>query len=902
MAFAADITGSLAGLIPAQQAIVPGLAAPVAPRPARRIDKRGDSLTAQMTPAGDLLPFALIREAVQECLQDAVFDNAGALYALMADDEIVQLLHRLLGRPGDEETVGHSLQELVDSFSALAAKDGQPADVVRAIGRFTDKLKQTTAQLTRLRQQAAEQLQQGVKKANELLAKIADTNRQIMLSSASGAAMVAAGTTQQAHLAELAKSIDFSSFHREDGSVAVFTKQGVTLARDEAVQLVATDQGLQADGIDIAAQLSKGAVHAWLHNRDIALPNVQSQLDTLAQTLQSRVNQLTNRAVGGADARAVYRGRSSFSDPAGQRIGLTGGDAELALLREDGGALARISLSLAIKHYRRAHHLPVSGPWPIGQVAAAIADWIGQALPGAGNCAALSKDGQLQIDLPSDRKLRLAIRDSRSLALQSRFFPSADAPLGLQGQLTLSDGLGNEFSTAARRGGTPLSPLDNLRQVAAKLERIEGLSARLLSGEQGMALVIESQAASDLAAEPDSSHDNAALLLAAAPAEDQPQEDVAVSLVSATAQNQFGSRLFPSPSVSLGLQGSLILRDLDGAMLAFQTLQPDWSLERLVERLQNASDPRLTASIAGSGNQFALRIAALAAEDRFVIEGLPEGWQTSPRFDFAASGGEMAIGLGGHKLGSLAIAAGSRLAEIVQRIGEEDGPLARAGLRAQLLRAGNAEILDIAHQGGLPLTFEGSAIGPAPGQLDPRYNLRDQLRLAGRAERVVPGLANFFGLNDLFVAEPAGAFDGKAAIGIFTTTAMPGTAAALALNPGMAADPVLIGVAATIRQISDLLCNPLSIAQAGDLPKGSYRLTHYADAILQKVQGAARDNKIQLTYHQALLDRLRQEKADEINVDHRLAALMTLQRTYHDATELVAGLSRLTEQLRAPVH
>src|ERR1700744_3669575 len=108
MGFAADISGTLPGLIPAQQAAVSGLAAPAAARTARagKVDTRRPGLSTEaMTPAGDLLPIGLIREAVQECLQESIQDTTGSLHALMADDEIVDLLHKLMGKPGDSDTV-----------------------------------------------------------------------------------------------------------------------------------------------------------------------------------------------------------------------------------------------------------------------------------------------------------------------------------------------------------------------------------------------------------------------------------------------------------------------------------------------------------------------------------------------------------------------------------------------------------------------------------------------------------------------------------------------------------------------------------------------------------------------------------------------------------------------------
>jgi hypothetical protein len=519
-----------------------------------------------------------------------------------------------------------------------------------------------------------------------------------------------------------------------------------------------------------------------------------------------------------------------------------------------------------------------------------------------GDLTGITEDGRIVIELPASSGLRLCFRDRRSLVLQSSALSAIDKPLGWSGQLTLTDGLGNEFSSAPARGGIMLSPQDSLAQIASKLGRIEGLTARIAPLENGGRLIISSLAGSDLAVEPETAADSVTNGLNLIPAEEQSAEDVAVNAHHIQANNAVSSRAFPHRAAALGLQGSMILRAPDGAMLAFQTVLPDWSLERLQERLCDASDPRLSAELFACGNQVALKINTLALEDRFVIEGFPEGWQTSPRFHFTAQAGQLAVNVNGASLPPLTLTTGQTLAEIVDLVNQAEQNWAKAGLRAQLLHAGNMEILDISHRSGLPLQFSGTCFGPGQGQLDLRYNLRDQLGLIGAADQVVAGFANFFGLNDIFIAEPSDAFDAKAAIGVFTTTAQPGTAGAVKLNPGVAQDPKRLGGTATIRQMSDLLCNSLNIAAAGDLPKGSYRLAQYAETIVALVDQAARNNKTMLTYNRALLEQLARQKSTEISVNDRLSDLMTLQQTYNDSTQVVAGLNRLAEQLRNPVH
>lgn len=897
MGFAADITGTLSGLLPAQQAAISGLAAPTAAKFSRveKLGKKAPLSAEAMTPAGELLPIGLIREAVQECLQESIQDTTGSLHALMADDEIVSLLHKLMGRPGEKDTVGRSLQDVVDSFSALAAKDGQTEDVIAAINHFTDRLKQLGGDLAELRRHAATQLDKTLQGVNALLTRIADANRRIAVGGATGLPFAEAESEQVGLLAELAKAIDFASFRRGDGSIAIYTKLGIALAGGDVSNLIAAGKGVLAGASDITEQLTRGALHGYLHNRDVTLPNVQSQLDTLAQTLQARINQVSNRAIAGADARAVYHGSRKFADPAGSRIGLGGGDTEL-VLREapspDGSSrtIARASLASVVKRFRRQFGLPGGAFWPIGQVAAALDRWLARCLPETPpQSVRLTAEGRLQIDLPRGRPLQLIFRDRRSLVLQSSTF-AADKALGLTGSVALCDGLGNHFATT-------LNPSDTLETAAAKIGRIDGLAVRLLADGDGKKLAIGSKAGSDLIGEPDAELAGAMSQLNLVPADEQQQEDVAVHMVTVGSAAHLVSRPFPQRSVPLGLLGSVILRDTEGATLGFQTILPDWSLDQLVERLANTTDPRITATMVSAGNQFALRIATLAQDDRFQIEGFAEGWQTSPRAGFAAAGGPLSIALAGSPLPPCPIDPGSPFAVIADRINGEQNPWAGAGLRAQVLRAGGSEVLDIGHRGGLPLAFDGPAAGTGHGQLDLRYNLRDLLGLNPTNTQIVAGFANFFGLNDLFIAE-ADAFDPKAPIGVFVSSAAPGTAQALALNPSLRADPARLGSASTIRQISDLLCNPLNIAAAGDLAKGSWRLAQYAEAIVNQVHLSALNNRAQITYHRTLLDQLARQKASDIDVNDRLSTLMALQQTYHDATEVMSGLARFSEQLR----
>src|ERR1700679_2865490 len=96
MAFAADISASLPGLLPVPPPVVgrlSGIAS--APKTAKTkvVDQR-EAIAAQ----GALLSLDLIRDGVEECLLQSVREATGDLSALMADSELLDSLRRIFGK------------------------------------------------------------------------------------------------------------------------------------------------------------------------------------------------------------------------------------------------------------------------------------------------------------------------------------------------------------------------------------------------------------------------------------------------------------------------------------------------------------------------------------------------------------------------------------------------------------------------------------------------------------------------------------------------------------------------------------------------------------------------------------------------------------------------------------
>ncbi len=767
--------------------------------------------------AGLLVPITAIQPGVVEGLKASVRDATARLNSLITDSQVGARLQQILGKPGDSGSIGQAVQEVVKSVAAPAADPTQAAAAVtQAVTTLTTRLATATRAIQGLRGEVDKQLGSAVAQAQASLQQVARINDKIAVSGAAGATNPDLATQRDAALGQLSASLDFESFVRSDGTAAVFTKSGTPLVDGKAARLACaaaqasesasangSPSGPTADGADIGGQLSAGTIQALLQARDTSLPNLQNQLDTLAQTLQARVNQSSNRSIAGAGARASYLGARRVADPAEERISVSGGDTMISVVGPDGRAKATTSLTMLMAQAQQAAGSPAAGSWPVARIATALNGWLNTRL-GTQSASYLhfDEEGRLSINLPAATGYRLAFRDQRSTTYQSSLSADPNKPLGLSGALTFTDSLGNRMSTAPR----DVQPGDSLASIAARLNALGGLKAELSGSADGTRLTVTSSVAADLSLAPDAAGATAVAKLGLAPAADQPAEDAAVNHIRGRTGMTLTSTLMPNATTALGINGPLTVQDQSGSPLLSLAADPGWTLNTLAARINAAAGSSgLAASVVAVGNQVALKLSAPADQ--------------------------------------------------------------RIGLAAP--------------------SIAGDALGLAPP-----------------ADRVVSGFANFFGLNDVFVADPADAFDAKAPTGLFATTATPGTAGALALNPDLHADPSRLADPALLNPLADMLSNPLNLAAAGALPRGSYNLAQYADAIAAATTAAAATARQQATYQQVLVDSLagRQAGNGSVDMNDSLANLATYQQAYRDSAQVISTMAQLFGSLGATVH
>lgn len=871
---------------------------------------------------GALFPMEAIQSGVEEGLKTSIRDAIGTLHALLSEDVASAALQKLLGDAEDPTSIAYSLRDLTESFSAMAEETGRSSkSVIRATQAFTEKLKTTTTQIQSLRAKADTDIGQTVGKVNAILRQIADLNNKIGLNAAIGQPSLAIGCERDSVLDDLSSTFDFASFSRADGTVALFTKGGTPLVNGTAATLVhkITERieatmtlangrlsGITADGIDISGHITAGALHTLIKTRDATLPNVQSQLDTLAQTLQAHVNQISNRIVGGKGLTGTRRSSRRFDDPGQQKFSLSGGDVIISLSTSDGKPAASVGLSLLMKQYFRACGQPGNRTWTASQAAQALNRWLTTRL-GARNepYAGLNEEGQIVFQLPQGTVTGLSFQDQRSLGYRSAAFADANKPLGLSGPLAFTDGAGNMISTERATPACTIAAGDSLSAIAAKLGGLDGLETGVIAADGGFALQITTTIGSDLSIEPDQPGATTVAGLGLRPAPDQPRDDVVVNYQP----SPLGSGLLSAPraegAAPLGLDGPLVLSNQNDETIAQVVVRPDWTLATIAAQINGAAKGKdIKAAVIHAGNQVALKITP-AMGQQIKLDGSPEAYLSSPRHTFSAAPGSLTIALEGKSVGRLDIKAGSDLQTIVEAINLPTAPFTAQGIIASLGEIDGASFVEIRHASHLPLAFQGEWKDKASGDIfSPQLNVRDWLGLNPPATQAISGFANFLGLNDILTADPFSAFDGKAPTGVFTTTATPGTAMALCLGPDILDNASILGDPDFARQVAELLKGPVNLAAAGGLPRGSHTLPHYAGAIIAAASAQAKATRGQIAYQQVLVDGLHQQHArvKAMDMNDTVAILTAYQQAFHDSSRIVSSMALLVGSLETSIH
>jgi len=320
-----------------------------------------------------------LMRTVDEGLMRDIRAQASTQGGLDVGQDYFPRIDTLFGQVTDNSSISHNLQTLQSSFETLSTSANTASlqwQTVSSARTVTEQFQQMTSQLQNLRLEADRGIQDTVSDINQQLSTIYDLNQKIVRGTTVGTDVGDLQDKRDTALTSLASLIDIQYFERGDGSVAVYTPTGRTLVDRQAAVLshpatTISDSWMTAAsgnyspitidssaGLDLTSEVSGGKLRGLLDMRDSTIPDIQAQVDELAQKLKDQINLVHNRGTSFPNTRSQMTGTRQLMDPANssttstdltqvqpQRLWLSGtDDTTIALFDAKGDQVASTTL------------------------------------------------------------------------------------------------------------------------------------------------------------------------------------------------------------------------------------------------------------------------------------------------------------------------------------------------------------------------------------------------------------------------------------------------------------------------------------------------------------------------------------------------------------------------------
>lgn len=262
------------------------------------IDNRGVGVVAQD-----------IQRAVDKFLQREVLDQIGVTSALQTRARYLQQIQEFHGPAENEYAISNQLGKLKDAFQNLANDPGKEYLLNEAFTEATetvDKFHEFSDLLTRLRNDAQNEMDQIVQNINALTEHIANLNQQIKAAFAVNKPIADLEDQRDIAMNELADYIDISYYERSDKTIVVQTQQGSVIADElprklhfnpatigptmyypDSVAAIRIEDPVTGTNITDQENLG-GKLGSLTELRDQTLPRYQAQMDEMAYRMAQR--------------------------------------------------------------------------------------------------------------------------------------------------------------------------------------------------------------------------------------------------------------------------------------------------------------------------------------------------------------------------------------------------------------------------------------------------------------------------------------------------------------------------------------------------------------------------------------------------------------------------------------
>ncbi|NKD77633.1 flagellar hook-associated protein FlgK [Haematospirillum sp. H1815] len=343
---------------------------------------------------------------VDEKLRANSWQATGLYQQYAATQKYFDRLQDLFGKPGDNTTIAHTINNLSTQFEQAAINTGQSDRTIRKMQDIAYQMNTLSNSIQDLRAAADQDIYGNLQTMNAAVKDIAVLNERIVLARATKRGTADLEDKRDTLLGKINEIMDVQHFVRENGAVVMYTASGVTLIDSVAKEIVfnpatqvsPTDtfasgqfSKMSVGVLDITGDIRQGKLKSLIEVRDRELPDLQAQLDELATKLRTSVNEAHNRGTSfPAVANAMIGSRSFIPDATttnyNQTISLQKSDVNLTVFNTDGSQKSTTTLNTIMTDGSFAGGAyPANGPWTIDQVASRMQSWL--RLPAGPNLA-----------------------------------------------------------------------------------------------------------------------------------------------------------------------------------------------------------------------------------------------------------------------------------------------------------------------------------------------------------------------------------------------------------------------------------------------------------------------------------------------------------------------------------
>ncbi|MCK5296580.1 MAG: flagellar hook-associated protein FlgK [Alphaproteobacteria bacterium] len=382
--------------------------------------------------------------SIDEGLVRNIQRENGTYEHLKVTDSYLSRLEDMFGTPADNTSVSHLVNDMQIAFDQLSSDANNIAtqsNAVEAAIRATEHINKLSDFIQNLRYEADRSLADAASEINSILKKIDTLNSEIVRTNNLGG-HGAGDLKDQRDMAILSlhEKMDCITYERSNGEVVILTKSGRALLDQEASDIRHTSStqtsawltysggtldGFYAGRYDITNEIKSGELKGLIEMRDEILPELQGELDELAQKLMQNLNQVHNRGASFPDMVSKVEGTRTFIDD-GQTINLSSGDVRITLFNQDGSqahstTLSRMNGGVGFASgavYDSATHAGNVTAGTPDTLASHIEDWLKNDVGLTTATAKVNSEGKFEIDLGTIN-YGIAFRDEATTAIGS---------------------------------------------------------------------------------------------------------------------------------------------------------------------------------------------------------------------------------------------------------------------------------------------------------------------------------------------------------------------------------------------------------------------------------------------------------------------------------------------------